>query len=171
MKLTWLREMLPGECLCPDGCPSLPSSRGTQEGNVWFVLPVSLEVTVLVLKSAPSSSRRVPSPAAVGFISCIFSPTRRQRFCSVLKGCPSLQHGGGLGCGSLGRPRPQNQPGLSQRSIWLCRKHVKQQQLLIASDVSERQLAPCSMKQHQRGAGAIVRGCLSPSLLPSAAQG
>lgn len=107
------------------------------------MFPVSLEVTALVLKSAPRSSCRVPSLAAVGFKSCILSPTCRQRFRSVLKGCPSLRHRGVLGCRSLGQPRPQNQTGLSERSIWLCCRHVKQQQLLIASDVSEHQLAPC----------------------------
>lgn len=80
MKLTWLREMLLGEHQCLDRCLSLPGSHGVQEGNVWFVFPVSLEVTAPVLKSVPSSSRRVPSPAAVGFISCISSPTCRQRF-------------------------------------------------------------------------------------------
>lgn len=154
-----------------DSCLSLPGTRGVQEGSVWFLFPVSLEVTALVLKSAPRSSCRVPSLAAVGFKSCILSPTCRQRFRSVLKGCPSLRHRGVLGCRSLGQPRPQNQTGLSERSIWLCCRHVKQQQLLIASDASEHQLAPCCMKQHQRVAGATTEGCSSPSQLPSLAQG
>lgn len=57
-------------------------------------------------------------------------------FRSVLKQCPSLRHGAALGCRSLGQPRPQKQLGISKRSIWLCWRHVKQQQLLIASDVS-----------------------------------
>lgn len=136
-----------------------------------LVSPVSLEGTAPVLKYTLSSSCRVPSRAVVGFISCVFSPTRRRCFHGVPRGCPSLQHGGVLGCGSPGQARPQNYPGLSEGLVWPCRGCIKQQQLLIASDVSEHQLASCCMERHQHMAGATAEGCLSPSPLPSVALG
>ena len=91
--------------------------------------------------------------------------------CALLRGCPSLRHRGVSGCGSPGWPRPQNHPGLGAGLLWPCRGHVKQQQLLIASDISEHQLASCCMERHRRVAGATAEGCLSPSPLPTWHQG
>lgn len=76
LKSIWLREMLPGDHRCPAECLSPPGTHGVWEGEVGLTSLFSLEGTALVLKSALSSSCRVPSQAVIGFISCVFSPTR-----------------------------------------------------------------------------------------------
>lgn len=166
LKPIWLREMLPCEHWYPARYPSSLGIHGVQEGEVGLVSPVSAEGTALVLKSTLSSSCRVPSRAVIPFISCVFSPTCQQRFRSVPRGCPSLRHGGALGCGSPGQPRPQNHPGLVEGLLRLCQGCIKQQQLLIASDISEHQLASCCMERHRRVAGATAEGCLSHPCCP-----
>lgn len=171
LKPIWLREMLPCEHWYPARYLSSLGIHGVQEGDVGLMSPVSAEGTAVVLKSAPSSSCRVPSRAVIAFISCVFSPTCQQHFRSVPRGCPSLRHREALGCGSPGQPRPQNHPGLVKELLRLCQGCIKQQQLLIASDISEHQLASCCMERHRCVAGATAEGCLSPSPLPSVALG
>lgn len=69
-----------------------------------FVSPVSLERTVLVLKSALCSSCRMPDQAVVGFISGIFS-SLYQQLSAACRGV--VHHCGSEGCWDAG---PQGSP-------------------------------------------------------------
>lgn len=167
LKPIWQREMLPGECRCPAGCPRPPSTHGVQEGDVGLVSLPRRRGQPWCSNPHRAALAGCPARQSMGllFISCVFSTTCRRCFRSVLRGYPSLRHGGVLGCGSPGQPRPQNHPGLGEGLLQPCPACVKQQQLLIASDVSEHQLASCCMERHRRVAGATTEGCLSPSPL------